>query len=88
MSTVVLDEVIQESELVVSGHVYDLVQVMPALLLDGVLVNYVVVDRERGSYDHVAASLPEARQVYEAFEKYAVDDGRAAPSTISVEQCH
>lgn len=68
MSVVILDDYTQDSQEIEIGETYSLSQVMPTIVVDGVLVNYVVVNRSNGAYEYVAASLPEAKAVFHHFE--------------------
>lgn len=68
MSVVVLDEYAQDSVEMEVGEQYSLVQLLPTVLVDGILVNYLVVNRSNGAYEYVAGMLPEARGVFEALE--------------------
>lgn len=85
MSVVILDDYCQDSQELEIGETYSLSQVMPTFVVDGVLVNYVVVNRSNGAYEYVAASLPEAKAVFHHFE---TESAPTFSGDMTSEPCH
>jgi len=82
---IILEDYIRDSEELDTTENYSLVLVRPTLVVEGVLVNYIVVNRVTGAYEYVAGLLPEARNAILELEQFA--DAHVG-DTETAEVCH